>query len=251
MTDEDRKINEKLIKLLSEEEGIFGHVPTWGYSLKPYEYVGYEFSEDLLPCLNKMNHDQRKNLSLTMFYFEIHAKPLRLLLEARQNDSSFKTMFYEMAWSHFMTVVMFGMLEIAVKISPVAMYNKRGFLKKQESIKSFLELNLSQPLKEDIVRRYSSSSYSEKKIKFNTFSEVFDHLWLQIRSGFIHDGSFESKGLEWTQLSGTGTKADPIKVGLDVPMQEWMQITWQAILHSYGYDGILKLLKYKEKVKTT
>ncbi len=78
----------------------------------------------------------------------------------------------------------------------------------------------------------------KKEIK--NFSDVIDHLWYQIRSGFIHDAGIESKGLEWGTLSGIGTKDDPITTKHDVPMEEWLQIIWQAILNSYGYKGLLQ-----------
>jgi hypothetical protein len=43
-----------------------------------------------------------------------------------------------------------------------------------------------------------------------------------------------------------GTKEDPFKIHEDVPMQEFMRITWLAILKSYGYQGSLNLPKYKK-----
>lgn len=37
-----------------------------------------------------------------------------------------------------------------------------------------------------------------------------------------------------------GTEDDPIRTKTDVPMPEWLQLTWQAILNSYGYKGKLE-----------
>jgi hypothetical protein len=51
--------------------------------------------------------------------------------------------------------------------------------------------------------------------------------------------------MEWTTLRGIGSQEDPIVLGSDVPMQELLQITWQAILNSYGYTGQLILPTYE------
>ncbi len=234
MSDDLVKINQRLIEILSPKRGYFGRVYTWGQRPTEYEYVGYELTEDFLPTLQGMSEDQRKNLAMIMSYFEIHAHPLKYLLDTNQKEQLYK-LYSEIAWSHFMTVVMFGMLEIAVK-------GKRGVWldKKFQKIKSFLENNLSKKLKESIAERYSVEEMFNYKKEIKNFSDVIDHLWYQIRSGFIHDAGIESKGLEWGTLSGIGTKDDPITTKHDVPMEEWLQIIWQAILNSYGYKGLLQ-----------
>jgi len=66
-------------------------------------------------------------------------------------------------------------------------------------------------------------------------------LWSQIRSGFIHDAGIEAIGLEWITIEGSGTKDNPIKLKQNVPIQEFLRMTWQAILNSYGYKGSLEL----------
>jgi len=143
--------------------------------------------------------------------------------------------FYsEIAWSHFATVVMFGMLEVAVKGQKGLWLKKKG-----EKIKKFLEDNLPQDVKDDVVRRYSTEDLF-KHPKHQTFGEVIDHLWGNVRGGFVHDVGLESKGLEYGTLIGMGTKDDPIRTKTDVPMPEWLQLTWQAILNSYGYKGKLE-----------
>jgi hypothetical protein len=235
------KTNRKLVELLSPERGYFGRVPTYGQRPKKYEFIGYELSEDFLPTLQNMSESQRKNLIDIMNYFEIHAHPLRKLLDIKQEEQLYK--FYsKLAWSHFMTVVMFGMLEMATK-------GERGvqLSRKHQRMKDFLEENLPEEIKESIVERYSVEEISDYEEEIESFSDVVDHLWHQIRSGFIHDAGVESKGLEWHELTGVGTKDDPITIKSDVPMQEWLQITWQAILNSYGYTGSLDLLKYKKE----
>jgi len=247
MVDNDTAINKKIIELLSEESGLFGHVDTLGQRPDPYEYIGYELSTDFLPTLEKMSEIQKKNLNTIMIYFQIHAQPLKAILQAVQlNKKGYDTMFFELAWSHFMTIVMFGMLEVAVKITSSATYNSRGHLQKHQSIKVFLEKNLPQATKDDVVKRYSVQTFFSTPKKFTKFSEIIDHLWSEIRSGFIHEAGIESKGLAWHRFDGgIGTEADPIKINSDVPMPEWLQITWQAILNSYGYKGSLELTRYK------
>lgn len=246
---DDIRINKRLTDLIGKEEGLFGHVNTWGLRPTSYEFIGYELSIDFLPTLQNMSQVQKDNLKAIMAYFEIHAKPLKLLLEKVQNQKgSTDTIFIEMAWSHFMTVIMFGMLEVAVKITTIAELNEFGGLKnKGNTLKLFLEKNLSQDIKDSIVKRYRVESFFAPKKIFTSFSDVVEHIWQEIRSGFIHEAGLQSKGMEWTTLGeGLGTESDPIKIKSDVPMPEWLQIAWQAILNSYGYKGFLRHPKYKK-----
>lgn len=233
------KTNEKLIEILSSEKGYFGRIFTWGQRPTKYEFIGYEPTEDFYPTLEKMTPEEQRNLVNIMNYFEMHICPLRNLLEIDKKDGLDK--FYsEIAWSHFATVVMFGMLEIAVK-------GKRGVQldEKGKKMKKFMEDNLSDKIKESITKRYKTDKIFGYKKEIKSFYDVIDHMWSQIRSGFIHDAGIESKGLEWHSLEGIGTKENPITIKSDVPMQEWLQVTWQAILNSYRYKGSLELPKYK------
>ncbi len=242
--EKDKNINKSLTELLSKEKGLFGHVNTLGQKSTKYEFIGYELSEDFLPTLSKMSPEQKKNLSLIMLYFQIHAEPLKAILEVMESREWSKTIFNQMAWSHFMTIIMFGMLEHAVRISPFAQFDSKKKMKnKGESIKLFLESNLSNEIKNSIAERYSSESSSQEKM---VFSSIIDELWEQIRCEFIHEVGLKMKGLEWHTLEGLGTKSNPIKIKTDVPIAEWLQITWQAILHSYGYKGLLNHPKYKK-----
>ena len=189
-----------------------------------------------------MSNDQKSNLIKIINYFEIHANPLKKMISVNENQVEILYDIYsKWAWSHFMTVIIFGMLEVAVKITPCAEYDNRGHLKKYISIKSFLETYLPETTKIDITKRYQTTD----GIRLKSFEDVVKHLWNNIRSGFIHDAGIESKGMEWSTLKGIGSKGDPIVISEDVPVQELMQITWQAILNSYGYNGSLKLPKYK------
>jgi len=236
------QINLKLIEILAPEQGYFGRVFTWGQKPTKYEYIGYKLSEDFLPTLKKMSENQRKNLRIIMVYFEIHAKPLKKLLDVEKEEDDYKYES-EVAWSQFMTIIMFGVLEIAVK-------EKRGnrLNNKLVKIKIFLETYLAKEVKDSIAERYKVEDIFKYEKQIDNFSDVVDHLWYQIRSGFIHDVGIESRGLEWHRLEGFGTKENPIKLKSDVPMQELLQITWQAILNSYGYKGVLKLPRL-ERVK--
>jgi hypothetical protein len=232
------RINKKLIDVLSSESGYFGWVRMWWNGPKKYEYIGFELSEDIQSTLEGITEDQRRNLVRIINYFEMHARPLKSLLNSNEDDGLYQ-MYAEIAWAHFMTVIMFGMLEVSLKDTPWAQLDKRGYLRKKISIKKFLEDNLSDEIKSDIVKRYKSEENSHHKV-VGTFSEIIDHLWDQIRSGFVHDAGMESKGLEWQKISGWGTQEDPITFTSDVPMPEWLQVTWQAILNSYGYKGIIR-----------
>jgi len=240
MSDDLNKINRILVETLSQEKGYFGRVFAWGNGPTEYKYIGYELSEDFLSTLQKMSNDQKENLVRIINYFNIYAVPLKNLLTTSEKEQLYR-FNYETAWSHFMTVIMFGMLEIAVK-------GKRGYFlnRKREKIKNFLEINLPKEIKESIAERYHVEEIFKYKKKIENFSDVVDHLWDQIRSGFIHDVGIEARGLEWGWLEGIGTKENPITLKSDVPMQELLQITWQAILNSYSYKGILELPKLKK-----
>ncbi len=229
-----KEVNDYFIKLISKKNGYFGRITTFGLEDKAFVYIGYELSSDLLPLLQNITDEQRMNLITIMTYFEIHAGPLKKLLV---DDSNGLMNFYStIAWSHFATLLMFGMLELAVK-------GKQGrFLElKGQKIRRFLEENLSDEIKEGVVRRYKIDELFKYNKQIKNFSNVVDHMWYEIRSNFVHDCGLQSKGLEWTTFGkGIGTKEDPITIESDVPMQEWLQITWQAILNSYGYKGILR-----------
>ena len=245
MTNDIARINQNLIEILSPEKGYFGRIYTWGQRPTKYEFIGYKLTKDFAPTLQKMSEDQLNNIKKIMVYFEIHAFALKELLLAREKER-FTQFYYEVAWSHFMIVIMFGMLEIAVKIQKGAKFDNYGNLKnKGNEIKKFLENNLIKDFKDSITERYSVDKIYKYKKQIKTFSDIIDHLWHQVRSGFIHDAGMESKGLEWHQLEGIGTKDNPIEFKNDVPMQELLQMTWQAIFNSYGYKGVLELPRYK------
>lgn len=233
MANDIQKINQHLKEILGQEKGYFGRVLSWGQTANEYESIGFVPTEDFEPMLLSMTDEQRKNLVMIITYFEIHIHPLKNLLNAEKSEHLYK--FYsEIAWSHFATVVMFGMLEVATKGQKGLWLKKKG-----TSIKKFLEDNLSQETKEDVVRRYSVEEIF-KHTKPKTFGEVINHLWKNVRGGFVHDVGIESKGLEYNSLVGIGTKEEPIRIKQDVPMPEWLQLTWQAILNSCGYKGKLE-----------
>lgn len=233
MSENTQKINKHLKDILGPEKGYFGRVSTLGYTPNKYESIGFVPTEDFEPMLSSMTDEQRKNLGMIMSYFEIHAHPLKNLLNANEPEQLYK-LYSEIAWSHFATVVMFGMLEVAVK-------GQRGLRLYDggRKIKKFLEDNLPQETQDDVVRRYSVEEMFGHT-KPNTFGEVIDHLWKKVRCGFVHDVGLESKGLEYHSLVGIGTKEEPIRIKSDAPMPEWLQLTWQAILNSYGYKGKLE-----------
>lgn len=238
------KLKDKLLDILSPEKGYFGRIDTWGQRPNKYEFIGYELDTDILPTLENLTEKEIKCLVKIINYFEIHANPLKKMIVLKDKQSLYD--FYsDWAWSHFMTVVMFGMLEVAVKNSPSCIVWKnqqKGYIDKYKSIEAFLINFLPENTRNDIAKRYKT----ENNTGLNSFNDVTRHLWEEIRSGFVHEAGINYKGMEWTTLSGgIGTKEDPIKIGTDVPMQDLLQMTWQAILNSFRYTGQLKLPKYK------
>lgn len=239
----NEQVHKWLIESLSQEKGYFGRVNTWGQRPNKYEYVGYELDGDFAPVLENMSVEKRKALMDIIFYFVIHADPLKKMLECSDEKIS-KGYPPEWAWSHFMTVVMFGMLEVAVKNTPSCIVwrnQKKGHIEKYKSIELFLETYLPQNIKAGIAKRYKT----ENNETLGSFSDVLKHLWEEIRSGFIHDAGIHFKGTEWTTFKVEDEK-NVIAFQSDVPMQELLQMTWQAILNSFGYQGLLKLPRYKD-----
>jgi hypothetical protein len=237
------RIENKLIDVLSSDKGYFGRVDTWGQRPNKYEYIGYILDTNFMPVLESLPEEKIKCLVRIINYFEIHANPLKKMIIGGGKENLYD--FYsDWAWSHFMTVIIFGMLEVAVKNTPsciVWLDEQRGYIKKYQSIVLFLETNLPQDIRDSITKRYKT----ETGATLESFSDVIKNLWDEIRSGFVHDAGVHYKGMEWNTLSGAGSKDNPIKIESDVPMQELLQITWQAILNSFGYEGLLILPKYK------
>jgi hypothetical protein len=233
------KINNSLVELLSWSNGYFGRIDTWGQRSEKYEYIGYKLTKDLIPTLEKMSEEQLGSLTKIMLYFEIHALPLKKIL-IPDSKNTYLQIYYDIAWSHFMTIVMFGMLEVAAKTSDCKINDQRGYFMKEKSIICFLEKYLDDDSKRLIIERFTTE---EPK----TFSEIIDHFWRNVRSGFVHEANLDFVGLEWvTFTGGIGSKEDPIRMGRDVPIQDLFQIAWQSILCSYGYNGKVKIPSYSE-----
>ncbi len=234
MSEQIQKIEQHLKEILGPDKGYFGRIINWAQEPNQYIQIGFIPTQDFKPMLLEMTEEQQKNLVALITYFEIHMRPLKNLLNANDSTALYK-LYSEIAWSHFATVVMFGMLEVAVKGKKGLWLDDKG-----KKIKNFMGENLSNETKDSVVRRYSTENIFNHS-KHRTFNEIMDHLWGNVRGGFIHDVGLESKGLEYTNFSGgIGSREDPIKVKSDVPMQEWLQLTWQAILNSYGYAGKLE-----------
>lgn len=238
-----QRLNKNLLEILGPDSGFFGRVYTWGQRPTEYEYVGYVLSEDLLPLLRQMSLQNRKTLSTIIIYFDIHMRPLKRLLN-RENEEQLYILYSDMAWSHFATVVMFGMLEIAVKGGRGPQLRSKG-----ARIRDFLEDNLSTDMKASVARRYKVDELFKTAEALTDFGSVVEHMWEEVRGGFVHDAGVQYRGMEWTTLNGLGSKEDPIRVGSDVPMQEWLQLTWQAILNSFGYKGKVELPRHQATLK--
>lgn len=234
------RIYPTLLNILSIQNGYFGRVPTMGQRPEPYSYIGFKLSESFKSSLQQMSEKQLKSLTSIMTFFEIHMHPLKNLLIASDNEHLLHQFSAMTAWSHFSTIVMFGMLEIAVKNECMAELNQHGGVKyKGKEIYEFLEHNLSSEMKKGVTDRYANKGTRLEK-RSESFKAIVDHLWEEIRSGFVHEGSIHSIGLEYTELNNaTGSLHDPTEITSNVPMQEWLQLTWQAILNSFGYKGQL------------
>lgn len=240
MTEEEIiKFNSQLIELLSQESGLFGRVNSYGQIPENQEYTGYTLSEDFLPILRSLSEKKRKTLAMVMIYFEMHMRPLRKLLDWEAEKWQLYRFYSEIAWSHFATLVMFGMLEIAIKEQRGVHLKSKGF-----RIREFLEKHLPSEKKTDIAKRYKVDELFNTK-PITDFGSVIDHMWFDVRGGFVHDAGVQHRGMEWSTLEGIGTRERPLRVEFDVPMQEFLQITWEAILHSFGYNGTLELAKIK------
>lgn len=237
--DDMERINNKLLEIFRKENGYFGRVKTWGQRPTEYENIGLVPSKDFMEMLSKLPEEKQKELGKIINYFEIHARPLKNLLNAEESEQLYK-FFSEIAWSHFATIIMFGMLEVTTKAQSSAKLDKYGNLQnKGEEIKKFLENYLPQSIKDGIAKRYDVDGIFGHK-KPTNFEEAIEHLWEAVRCGFVHEAGFEHKGLEYSGFGGgIGTKEDPITIKQDAPMQELLQMAWQAILNFYGYDGIL------------
>ncbi len=235
-----QQTHQKLIEILGQENGYFGRVFNWGEEIRPYSNIGFEFTEDFDSTLCIMTDKEHDSLKRIMTYFELHMRPLKNMLSSSDYEHRINRFSTEIAWSHFSTVIMFGMLEIAVKGGPRAGLDGYGNLKdKGRCLRDFLDQNLPEETKRDITSRYSNRGTSLNE-RSQSFITILDHLWREIRSGFIHEGSIHSIGLENIEFShSAGTREDPIKITSNVPMYEWLQMTWQAILNSYGYTGKL------------
>lgn len=228
------KIKQHLVELLGPASGFFGRINTWGQRPTKYEYIGYELSEDLMPTLRSLSQEKKKLLVMLMTYFEMHMRPLKKLI-SYEEEAHLYQLYSDIAWSHFSTLVMFGMLEIAIK-------GQRGIWLRSKGarIKDFLDENLSPEVKLDIAKRYKADKDFGSRV-ITDFGSVVDHMWEDIRGGFVHDAGIQYRSMEWHSMSGMGSKENPIRITSDVPMQEWLQITWQSILHSLGYKGTLEL----------
>lgn len=238
------KIKNKLIDVLSADKGYFGRIDTMGQRPNRYEFIGYELDTDIMPILEALSDNEIKCLVKIINYFEIHVNPLKKLID-RGDKQNLYDFYSDWAWSHFMTVVMFGMLEVAAKNTPSCVVwrdKQKGHIKKNKSIEAFLIKFLPVDTRDSIVKRYKT----ENDVTLYSFTDVTKHLWDEVRSGFVHEASVHPIGMEWIVLSdGIGTKENPIQIAGYVPMQELLQITWQAILNSFGYTGLLKIARYK------
>lgn len=235
MTEQElEKFDTHLVEMLGPKCSFFGRVNSNGQISTEHEYIGYLLSEDFLPTLKEMLPEQRKTLARTMIYFEMHMRPLRKLLDKETEKEELYRFYSKIAWSHFATLVMFGMLEVVVKGEGEI---KRG--EKLVRIKKFLERNLPPEKMDDIPKRYKVDKLFNPR-PITDFGSVIDHMWFDVRSGFVHNASIQHRGTEWSTLEGLGTREDPLRVQYDVPMQEFLQLSWEAILHSFGYKGALK-----------
>lgn len=233
---EAETLNNKLKEVFAKSNGYFGRVYTWGQTETKYVSIGCAPDVDTLGFIQQLNEQEKKNLTRLLTYFEMHGKALKYMLGA-ETDNQLDNWFIETSWSHFATVIMFGLLEAAIKT-----VEKKGALDdklydKGNEIKNFLEKYISQEQKISIVEHYKSANVIPTKL--SNFSEVIDDMWNEHRSGFIHSVGVHAVPLEPHSVSGIGTKESPLSFPRQVAMYEWLILAWQAILNAYGYKGKL------------
>lgn len=234
-------IHHTLLRVIDPKSGLFGRGKAYGKNSQAYTNVGFELSTDFEPTLGVMSDAKIDALYKILVYFEAHMHPLQNLLRASDSEDARHQHLAKTAWSHFSTVIMFGILEIAVKTNGETPPKPNVELReKGKKISDFLRNNLPPNIKDGVKARYSDEGPLPNG-RFKSFEDIIDHLWKVIRGGFVHDDALRSIGVEYIEFSNAvGTLKDPIEITSNVPMQEWLQLTWQAILNSYGYKGILK-----------
>lgn len=233
---QQEKIQKKIEELFDSSQGLFGRVDSWGQTQAKFVRIGCVFDTDLILFLNKLSELQQRSLTRMLTYFEGHMKPLKRMLDTH-SESLLDRWFTETAWSHFSVVIMFGLLEAAVKTIELKSDFDTKLYDKGNEIKKFLVKHISLEQQTEVVKNYKSKDPAPAK--FNNFSEVIDDMWNEYRSGFIHSVRVHAVPLESYSISGIGTKKDPLSFPRQVAMYEWLILTWQAILNAYGYKGKL------------
>lgn len=232
------RIKERFRNIFTPSSHFFGRTRAFWKAENKFEWVGCVPESGFYDFLGSLSDEEQMQLAKILTYFEIHMGPLRLLLENSEDEIP-----EGLAWSHFATIIMFGMLEVAVKIiEKNAKFDSRLYDTGKE-LYSFLDKYLENETKESIKRRYKKDQYASNPAPSESFQEVVQHLWAEIRCGFAHSVGIHSVGLEFGGLRLAGEK-DGVPVitnWSNVPMSEWLVVTWKAILTSYGFNGRLAL----------
>jgi hypothetical protein len=236
------KINDKLNEIFAVSNGYFGTVDTWGLQAAKYVNIGCVPSLETLDCVKALNVKQLNDLMRMIVYFEMHMKPLKSMIDV-QSENTLDKWHKQTAWSHFATVIMFGLIEVAVKTIELNKDIDEYLNEKGKNIYSFLNKYISEEQQADIVQRYKSKNTIFNRPNVTNFKGVVADLWDEFRSGFVHSAGVHSVPLEPTSITNGGQTKEGYQImalHTEVPMYEWLIIAWQAILNSYGYKGKLK-----------
>ncbi|QQS22736.1 hypothetical protein IPM19_03850 [bacterium] len=163
-------------------------------------------------------------------------EPLKSILESH-TEMSLDRFYAETAWSHFAIVIMFGLLEVAVKVGKgIAIEDFLG--DKGREIKAFFVKYLDVERQTKIAEDYKPIDDTRK---LTTFEDVVQDMWDEYRSGFVHSVGVHSVPHEPVSFGDGGEKdgIPVIAISKEVPVFTWLIITWQAIFKSLGFKGNL------------
>lgn len=234
--EDNLKLKERFIDIFSPSSHLFGRVRTHGRSENKFEWNGCAVDKYTFDFVDRLSPAERKDLAKILTYFEIHMRPLRLLLEEDE-------ILNEIAWSHFATLIMFGMLEVAVKVRQEGISSDSKLENKGRKIRDFLELHLPDSTKQALTQRYKTNIIRDKSVRKGNFKEVTQHLWEEVRSEFTHSAGIHWLGFEFGGLEQSNEKGGTvITFWQDVPIQEWLILTWQAIFHSFSSEKELIII---------
>jgi hypothetical protein len=239
---------------------------TLGTGNKCLEKWHFTFTKaELLPWLQTLTQDDLEILTEALIFFSLHMEPIVSLIDKGLKKSyTPQEIFAAHAWSKYATITIFSVVEglisrkggvaskprlidflksklAKLKTSPTAK-ELDGFETEYQSlypgsqkrIKDFYASNLPASTIAGIVSSYRS--WEAPKKTFDDLDDVLEDLYGPIRSGFVHQMGREALQIEpiignlVPEAEGGG-----IKFYDNLTPQEFICMTWRAILTSFGY----------------